>query len=103
MERPTGGCFCLFKGVGGKGMGDLGNQPRRIEGLFDVFALKINIRINLVGYIVVTLVAVEADVMGCRADPKSLSINLERRFPNSEVIAGGHHFNRLSMRPTVIL
>src|SRR5258708_36720523 len=55
------------------------------------------------GYTVITLVAIEADVVGCRADPKSLSINLERRFPNSEVIAGGDHSNRLGMRPTVIL
>src|SRR5258705_3873755 len=102
-ERPAGGGPCFFKRIGGKGISDLGNQTGRSEGLFNIFALQINIRINLVGYAVITLVAVEADVVGCRADPKSLSINLERRFPNSEVIAGGHHSNRLSMRPTVIL
>src|ERR1700674_396320 len=103
MERAAGGGSCFFERVGGKDVGDLGDQARGGESFLDVVALEVDIGIDLVGYAVVALVALEADVVSSGADPERLSIGLEGRFPDAQVIAGGYDFDGLGMRPAVIL
>src|SRR5467141_4514073 len=103
MKRAAGGGSCFFEGVGGQNVGDLGDEIRGGEGFLDVVALEVDIGIDLVGYSVVAFVALEANVVGSGADPECLCVNLERRFPDAQVIAGGHDLNRFGMRPAVIL
>src|SRR5258708_25507351 len=103
MERAAGGGSCLLERVGGEDMGALGDQARGGEGFLDVLALEVDIGINLVSYTIVALVALEADVVGSGADPKSLHIDLKRRFPDAQVIARRHDLDGFGMRPAIIL
>ncbi len=103
MERAAGGGSCFLERVGGQDMGDLGDQARGDEGFLDVIALEVDIGIDLVGYAVVAFVALEANVVGGRADPERFPIDLEGRFPDAQVIAGGHDLDGFGTRPAVIL
>src|SRR5438270_11245057 len=103
MERSARRSLRFFQRIAGSGMGDLGDQTCRNESLFDVVSLEVDIRVNFVSYAIIALVAIEADIVRGGADPNGLASHLEGRFPNSEVIARGHHLNWLSVRPTVIL
>src|SRR5258707_5617497 len=103
MERAAGGGSCFLERVGGQDMGDLGDQAGGGEGFLDVVALEVDIGIDLVSHTIVALVALEADVVGSGADPKSLHIDLKRRFPDAQVIARSHDLDGFGMRPAVIL
>src|SRR5712664_2767975 len=103
MERAARGGSCFLERPGGQGISDFGDEARRDEGFLDKSALEVDIRINFVGDAVVAFIALEAYVVSSRADPERLSVDLERRFPDAQVIAGGHNLDGLGVRPAVIL
>jgi len=49
--------------------------------------LEIDIGIDLVGDAVVALIAFESDIVRGGADPQGFAVDLERRFPDTQVIA----------------
>src|SRR5437762_5081813 len=103
MKGPASGGLSFFHGIVGKEVRDLGDQARGGESFFDVVALKIDIGIDPVGNAVVALVAFESDVVGGGADPQGFAVDLERRFPDAQVIARSDDADGLSVRPAVIL
>src|SRR4029077_3398578 len=103
MERAAGGGSSFFERVGGQDMSHLSDQARGGESFLDVVAFEVNIGIDLVGYAVVALVALEADVVSSGADPERLCIDLERSLPDAQVIAGGYDLDGFGTRPAVIL
>src|SRR5258708_11207477 len=103
VERAAGGSPCFFEGFGGQDMGDLRDQARGDQSFLDVIALEVDVGINLMGYAVVALVALEPNVVGGSANPEGAAVNLERRLPDAQMVARGYYLDGLSMRPTVIL
>src|SRR5256885_16959856 len=87
MKCAAGVGGSLLHGIVGKEVRDCGDQACVAESLFDIVALEIDIGIDFVGDPVVALIAFEADVVGGGADPQSLAIDLERRFPDAQMIA----------------
>ena len=55
------------------------------------------------GESVVALIALEADVMGGGTNPKHVAVDLERRFPDTQVIARGDDADRFGALPAVVL
>ena len=68
-------------------MRDLRDQSGRGKSFLDVVALEVDVRIDLVGDPVVALVAFEADIVSCRADPKRFPVHLKRSLPDAQVVA----------------
>src|SRR5712692_7558435 len=84
-------------------MGDFENDAGGEESFLDIVALKVDVGIDLVGDAIIALIPLEADVVSGGADPESLALDLKRRFPDAQVIAGGHNGDGLSVSPAVIL
>src|SRR5690349_21549990 len=52
---------------------------------------------------IVTLVALEADVMSRRTYPKRFPVHCKRSFPNTQMVARLHHSDRLRVGPAIVL
>src|SRR5467141_4507916 len=103
MERAAGGGLGFFHGFVREEVGDFCDEASACERFFDVLALEVDIRIDLVSDAVVALVAFESNVVSSGADPKRFAVNLEGRFPNAEMVARSDHADGLSVGPAVIL
>src|ERR1700687_4140949 len=103
MEAAAGVSLGFLHSIVGEEVGDFRDEARGNEGLFDIVALKINIGIDLVGDAVVALIAFESDVVGCGAEPQRLALNLERGFPDAQMVARTDDTDGFGMGPAVIL
>ena len=84
-------------------MRDFENDAGGGKSFLDVVALEVDVGIDLVGDAIIALISLEADVVCGGADPESLAVDVKRRFPNAQVIAGGDNRNRLGVGPAIIL
>src|SRR5258708_22906831 len=84
-------------------MSDFGNQTRGDESLFHVIPLEINIRIYLVRDSIVAIISLETYVVRRRSNPPGLSLHIEWRFPNAQLIARGNDLDRFGSRPSIVL
>ena len=84
-------------------MDDLGDESGAGKSFFDVIALQVDVRINFVRDAVVTLIALETNIVSRRADPQRFAVHGERRFPEAKVIARSDDADGFGVRPAVIL
>src|SRR5260370_12162095 len=84
-------------------MSDFGNQTRGDESLFHIIPLEINIRINLVRDSIAAIISLETYVVRRRSNPQGLSLHIEWRFPNAQVIARGNDLEGFGVRPAKVL
>ena len=103
MECAAGSSLCLLHGAVRKEVSDLCDQASGSESLFNVIPLEVDVGIDLVGDAAVALVTFETDVVGGSADPQRFSIDLERRFPDTQVITRPDDTDGFGMGPAVIL
>ena len=100
---PPVAVLASFMGLSGRKCRDFGDESGGRERFLDVVALEVDVGIDLVGDAVVALVAFETDVVCGGADPERFAIDLERRFPDAQMIARCDDADGLGVRPTVIL
>src|SRR6266850_2609807 len=103
VKGAAGGGLGFLERIVGEEVRDLGYKAGRRERFFDVVALEIDVRIDLVGDAVIALVAFESDVVRGGANPERFALDLEWSFPNAQMVARPDDANGLSVRPTVIL
>src|SRR6266481_4742022 len=103
MEGTAGRGPCFLHGIPRKKMEDLRDQAGAAESFLHVVTLQINVRIDFVSEAVVTFVAFEPNIVSRSADPQRFAVACESRFPNTQMIAGPDHIDRLGMRPAIIL
>src|SRR5579863_5697101 len=103
VERTTSSGRSFFHWVFGKEVRNFHDSPGAGESFFDVVALQVNIRIDFVGYAVVTVIALEADIVSGGADPDHLAVDGEGRPPDAQMIARFHDADGFGMCPAIIL
>jgi len=77
---------------------DFGDESGGRERFFDVFALEVDVGIDLVGDAVVALVAFESDVVRGGADPERFTFDLERGLPDAQMVARSDDADGLGVR-----
>src|SRR5258708_26466965 len=86
MESAAGGGLGFFHGFFGEEVRDFRDQAGGRESLLDVVALEVDVGINLVSDAIVTLVALESNIVSSGTDPKRFAVYVEGRFSDAEMV-----------------